>query len=98
MTSLGFTRTREAEVVSPDSLARDRETKPLKYARAGIPHYRRVENNGGSAVVYVFEREPVSGQYTSTGIFHDRMKVSVPFTVDLYLTEIAPRRRHFPGA
>ncbi|MFD9720557.1 Uma2 family endonuclease [Streptomyces sp. NPDC059076] len=84
------------EVVSPDSLSRDREAKPLKYARAGIPHYWRVENNGGSAVVYVFEREPASGQYTSTGIFHDRMKVSVPFVVDLDLTEIAPRRRHAP--
>lgn len=32
------------EVVSPDSVGRDRETKPLKYARAGIVHFWRVEN------------------------------------------------------
>lgn len=32
------------EVVSPDSIGRDRETKPVKYARAGIPHCWRVEN------------------------------------------------------
>ncbi|MFF0446435.1 Uma2 family endonuclease [Streptomyces sp. NPDC004609] len=80
------------EVVSPDSLGRDRETKPLTYARAGIPHYWRVENDEGRAVVYVFEREPATGEYTCTGIFHDRMKVSVPFPVDLDLTRITPRR------
>ncbi|MET7340021.1 Uma2 family endonuclease [Streptomyces sp. NPDC087866] len=81
------------EVVSNDSVTRDRETKPVKYARAKIPHYWRVENHDGRAVVYVFELEPATGAYTSTGIFHDRMKVSVPFPVDLDLSAIAPRRR-----
>jgi Uma2 family endonuclease len=81
------------EVVSPESLTRDRETKPMKYARAKIPHYWRVENHDDRAVVYVFELEPSTGAYTSTGIFHDRMKVSVPFPVDLDLTEITARRR-----
>lgn len=80
------------EVVSTDSVTRDRETKPVKYARAKIPHYWRVEDNDGQAVVYVFELEPTTGAYTSTGIFHDRMKVSVPFPVDLDLTQIKPRR------
>ncbi|MFI9584923.1 Uma2 family endonuclease [Streptomyces sp. NPDC052236] len=81
------------EVVSNESVTRDRETKPVKYARAKIPHYWRVENNEGQAVVYVFELEPATGAYTSTGIFHDRMKVSVPFPVDLDLTRITPRRK-----
>ncbi|MFE3940672.1 Uma2 family endonuclease [Streptomyces sp. NPDC059118] len=81
------------EVVSPESLTRDRETKPVKYARAKIPHFWRVENHDDRAVVYVFELEPSTGAYTSTGIFHDRMKVSVPFPVDLDLTAITPRRR-----
>ncbi|MFF3555804.1 Uma2 family endonuclease [Streptomyces tsukubensis] len=80
------------EVVSLDSISRDRETKPLKYARAGIPHYWRVEDNDGRTVVHVFEREPATGQYVPTGIFHDRLKVSVPFPIDLDLTEITPRR------
>ncbi|MGW1223545.1 hypothetical protein ACWD6Z_34455, partial [Streptomyces californicus] len=31
------------------------------------PHYWRVENHDGRAVVYVFEREPATGTYTSTG-------------------------------
>lgn len=81
------------EVVSDESVTRDRETKPVKYARAKIPHYWRVENQDGRAVVYVFELEPATGAYTSTGIFHDRMKVSAPFTVDLDLTTIVSRRR-----
>ncbi|MFF4243907.1 Uma2 family endonuclease [Streptomyces sp. NPDC001822] len=81
------------EVVSDESVTRDRETKPVKYARARIPHYWRVENQDGRAVVYVFELEPATGAYTSTGIFHDRMKVSTPFAVDLDLTAIVSRRR-----
>jgi hypothetical protein len=52
-----------------------------------------VENHDGRAVVYVFELEPSTGAYTSTGIFHDRMKVSVPFPADLDLTAITARRR-----
>ncbi|MCY0957962.1 Uma2 family endonuclease [Streptomyces sp. H27-H5] len=80
------------EVVSPESVDRDRETKPLKYARAGIPHYWRVENKDGRAVVYVFEREPAGGGYVATGIFHDRLKVSVPFSIDLDLTAITAKR------
>ncbi|MEU9202245.1 Uma2 family endonuclease [Streptomyces sp. NPDC048332] len=81
------------EVVSDESVTRDRETKPVKYARARIPHYWRVENQDGRAVVYVFELEPATGAYTSTGIFHDRMKVSAPFPADLDLTAIVSRRR-----
>ncbi|WP_037607770.1 Uma2 family endonuclease [Streptacidiphilus rugosus] len=80
------------EVVSPESRSRDRETKPVKYARAGIRHYWRVENDEGRAVVYVFELEPVSRTYAPTGIFRDRLKTSVPYPLDLDLTEITARR------
>ncbi|MFV0134307.1 Uma2 family endonuclease [Streptomyces sp. HMX87] len=80
------------EVVSEDSVSRDRETKPLKYARAGIPHYWRVENEKGLAAVHAFELEPTTGAYTSVGIFRERMKVSAPFPADLDLTGIKPRR------
>ncbi|MFK0011141.1 Uma2 family endonuclease [Streptomyces sp. NPDC091027] len=81
------------EVVSPDSVGRDRETKPLKYARAGIVHFWRVENKDGRAVVYVYELDPATGSYVATGIFHDRLKLSVPFTIDVDLTAITPRQR-----
>lgn len=81
------------EVVSPESVDRDRETKPVKYARAGITHYWRVENKDGRAVVYVYELDPATKAYVATGIFHDRLKVSVPFPIDLDLTAITPKRR-----
>ncbi|GAA2266337.1 hypothetical protein GCM10010145_35760 [Streptomyces ruber] len=80
------------EVVSPDSVSRDQQTKPLKYARAGISHYWRVENEKGLAVVHAFELEPTTGAYTSVGIFRERMKMDAPFPVDLDLTGIRTRR------
>ncbi|MDF3143341.1 MULTISPECIES: Uma2 family endonuclease [unclassified Streptomyces] len=80
------------EVVSADSVSRDRETKPLKYARAKIPHYWRVENEKGRAAVHAFELEPTTRAYTSVGIFRERMKLEAPFPVDLDLTQIKTRR------
>ncbi len=80
------------EVVSPDSVSRDRETKPLKYARAGIAHYWRVEDEKGLTVVHAFEPEPTTGACTSVGIFRERMKVSAPFPMDLDLTAVRARR------
>ncbi|MGE7434840.1 MULTISPECIES: Uma2 family endonuclease [Kitasatospora] len=77
------------EVVSPDSAERDRETKPRKYAQAGIPHFWRVEKGEGRRpVVYVYELDPATETYVPTGIFHDHLKVVVPFEIDLDLTEI----------
>lgn len=84
------------EVVSEDSASRDRETKPLKYARAKIPHYWRVENENGRAAVHVFELEPTTGTYTGINIFRERMKVDVPFPADLDLTQIRARRDRTP--
>ncbi|MEW1758855.1 Uma2 family endonuclease [Streptomyces cyaneofuscatus] len=73
------------EVVSPDSEARDRETKPGKYATAGIPHFWLVEMTGTDQhpVVRVYELDPVTKAYALTGIHHDRLKTRVPFPVDI---------------
>ncbi|UNS96986.1 Uma2 family endonuclease [Streptomyces tubbatahanensis] len=79
------------EAVSPDSEDRDRDTKPRKYAAAGIPHYWRIENNGGGTAAYLYERDPASGGYALTGIHHDRLKVSVPFAVDVDLAATGRR-------
>lgn len=78
------------EVVSPESEERDRDTKPRKYARAGIPHFWRVEMTGTDdhPVVHVYELDEVGGAYVPTGIYHDRLKVSVPFDIDIDLTSI----------
>ncbi|WP_282202608.1 Uma2 family endonuclease [Kitasatospora fiedleri] len=73
------------EVVSEESEERDRETKPRKYAAAGIRHFWRVENVDGRPVVHAYELDPASNRYTPTGIFHDRLKVEHPFPVEIEL-------------
>ncbi|MET7475475.1 Uma2 family endonuclease [Streptomyces sp. NPDC005648] len=76
------------EVVSDDSRERDREVKPRKYAAAGVPHFWRVEKDDdkGQPVVYVYELDPATRSYGLTGIFHDRLKLSVPYDIEIDLT------------
>lgn len=76
------------EVVSPDSEARDRDTKPRKYAAAGIPHFWLVEMAGADQhpVVRVYELDPLSKTYTVTGIHRTALKLPVPFNVDVDIT------------
>lgn len=76
------------EVVSPESRTRDRKRKPLLYAESGIPHMWRVENENGYPVVYTYELEPTTRTYVPTGIHRERLKISVPFDIDIDLTEI----------
>lgn len=76
------------EVVSPDSERRDRERKPQLYAKAGIPYFWRVEDVSGKMVVYAYELDTVTRQYAPVGIFHDRVNLSLPFAMDIDLTEI----------
>ncbi|MFH8616562.1 Uma2 family endonuclease [Streptomyces sp. NPDC017979] len=78
------------EVVSPDSESRDRDTKPRKYAAAGIPHFWLVEMEPRSEqpVVHTFTRDADSGAYVSTGVFRDRLKLAEPFEIDIDLTEL----------
>jgi Uma2 family endonuclease len=75
------------EVVSTDSEARDRDTKPLKYATAGIPHFWLVEMAEGNhhPVVRTYELDPVTKAYAVTGIHHDKLRLSVPFDIDITL-------------
>ncbi len=78
------------EVVSPSSEARDYDTKPHKYATAGIPHFWRVDmaTDDEQPVVQVFELDKETHSYIPTGTYRDRLKVSVPFEIDIDLTEI----------
>lgn len=80
------------EVVSPDSRERDREVKPRKYAGAGVPHFWRVEEEGGLPVVYVYELDPAVKAYLPTGIYHSKLTLSVPFPIEIDLTAIDRRR------
>ncbi|MEO3846323.1 Uma2 family endonuclease [Streptomyces sp. B8F3] len=74
------------EVVSPESVDRDRETKPLKYAKAGIQHFWRVENKREQAVVHVYQLDDATRNYMLTGIHTDRLKLTLPYEIDIDLT------------
>ncbi|MER7724872.1 Uma2 family endonuclease [Streptomyces sp. NPDC096323] len=78
------------EVVSPDSEERDRAAKPTKYAAAGIPHFWRVEMSGehDRPAVWTYEYDAMHKTYVSTGVHHDRLKLSVPYDIDIDLTAI----------
>ncbi|MEU6217333.1 Uma2 family endonuclease [Streptomyces sp. NPDC047022] len=78
------------EVVSPESDSRDRFTKPHKYAAAGIGHYWLVEMAGPASrpVVQVYELARTTRTYALTGIHHDRLKLDVPYSIDIDLTAI----------
>jgi Uma2 family endonuclease len=80
------------EVVSPESAHRDRTVKLGKYAEAGIPHYWCVEEEDDLPVVHVYELDRPTRRYVPTGIFRDRLRVRVPFPVDLDLTALLPKR------
>jgi Uma2 family endonuclease len=41
------------EIVSPGSVELDRHLKPIEYARAGVPHFWRIERDG-PATVHMF--------------------------------------------
>ena len=76
------------EVVSPDSEARDRDTKPHKYAAAGIPHFWLVEMTGANnhPVVRTYELDPVSKSYAVTGIHREQLKLRDPYDIDVDIT------------
>ena len=76
------------EVVSPDSEERDRKRKPQLYAEAGIEYFWRVEDGAGKVILYAYELDPATRQYAPLGIFHDRVTLTVPFPIDIDLTEI----------
>jgi Uma2 family endonuclease len=73
------------EVVSPESVERDRTTKPIKYSDAGIKHLWRVEQEDDKPVVYTFELEPAIKAYVPTGIYRGRLKTDIGFEVDIDL-------------
>jgi Uma2 family endonuclease len=77
------------EVMSPESRDRDLKRKPQLYAQAGIPHFWRVQQGEGRRpIVFVYELDEVTESYLAVGVFHDHLKLSEPFEIDVDLTEI----------
>ncbi|MGK5732590.1 Uma2 family endonuclease [Streptomyces sp. URMC 124] len=75
------------EVVSDESCSRDRETKPFKYARAGSPHFWRIEieDEGGLPAIHSYEPDETTRAYVATGIHRGRFKTSASFALEINL-------------
>ena len=69
------------EIVSPESVERDHEVKPRKYARAGIKNLWLIERDGEGMIAYVYTIDPLTGNYSLIGTFTEQLKVSVPFDI-----------------
>ncbi|WP_030689170.1 Uma2 family endonuclease [Streptomyces sp. NRRL B-1347] len=76
------------EVVSPESADRDIKLKPGRYAEARIRHFWRIEKETDHVAVHVFELEETTKTYVATGIYRDRLAVSVPFPVNIDLKSL----------
>ncbi|GAA0513701.1 hypothetical protein Ade02nite_48750 [Paractinoplanes deccanensis] len=75
-----------AEVVSPSTKRRDRLEKPVLYARAGIPHYWRIEQEP----VHVFAYDLVNGTYELAADSAEELVLSAPFDIKLPIRDITP--------
>jgi Uma2 family endonuclease len=67
------------EVVSPSSQRKDRFEYPRYYARAGIPHYWRVDTPATGPQVRIVTHRLVGRVYAETGEFAGELKVEEPF-------------------
>jgi Uma2 family endonuclease len=76
------------EVVSPESRLRDRERKPLLYAKAGIGHFWLVENEQGKPVLHTFVLDRALESYVPTGIHEDLVRLSLPYPIEIDFSEI----------
>ncbi|MBV9315369.1 MAG: Uma2 family endonuclease [Pseudonocardia sp.] len=75
------------EIESPGNHIEDRTTKPVLYARYGIPHYWRIELLPLQVTTYQL-REGDTYHKVSRG---DRIKIDEPLALDIPLVELLPR-------
>jgi Uma2 family endonuclease len=76
------------EAVSVESAYRDYELKPAKYAKAGIPNYWIVDEEGGRTVVHVYELDVTTDTYKDTGLYRGELTLRVPFPIELDLDKL----------
>ena len=74
------------EVMSPSSVTDDRLVKPEQYARAGIPHYWRLEPAVPVLVTYALD----GAAYRETGRYDDEVAVDDPVVLRFRLADVLP--------
>jgi hypothetical protein len=83
------------EVISPSHAKIDRWDKPIRYAAAGIPHFWRVELEGGRAP-YVLCYGLDGDRYAELGTVwsgEEEETVDIGFPVTLRPAELTQRRK-----
>lgn len=78
------------EILSEEPEDRDRTTRPMKYARAGIPRFWRVEHENGDAAIHVYElADTKERRYVPVTVPRKRLQLQQPFAIDLDVTSLA---------
>ncbi|WP_233223443.1 Uma2 family endonuclease [Amycolatopsis sp. CA-128772] len=79
------------EVMSSSSVTADRLSKPAEYAAAGIEHYWRIEDRGGSASCRVVRHvlNPGTQNYLRHDVDEELLTVTSPFAVTVDLCALA---------
>ncbi|GIE96168.1 Uma2 family endonuclease [Paractinoplanes rishiriensis] len=78
------------EIVSPTSVSMDRITKPALFASAGIPHYWRIETDGGLEV-HTYQIDPAGEMYRPGGSFAVEIDTFEPWPIRIPIARLRPR-------
>jgi Uma2 family endonuclease len=78
------------EIMSPESVRRDRVVKPHKYARAGIPHYWLIEDEPSGPALRRFELNDASRHYRQVAIEREKFDVAQPFPLTIDVQRLYP--------
>ncbi|MFF0608482.1 Uma2 family endonuclease [Nocardia tengchongensis] len=73
------------EIVSPGTRRKDRMIRPMDYARAGIPYFWRIESEDFEPVIYTFQLDETTGQYSPTDVHRKLLRTTQPFAMEIQL-------------
>lgn len=81
------------EITGPGNVAFDRAIRPELYARAGIPHYLRIELTRAAPETAVYQLE--RGRYVETGraLRGETLRLAEPFALEADLSALATATR-----
>lgn len=76
------------EVMSPGSVTTDQIDKPAEYAKAGIEHFWRVENNDQDLTVFRHRLDLATRAYALISVDTGKLKVTDPLNLNLDLADL----------
>jgi Uma2 family endonuclease len=76
------------EIMSKGSINADRIDKPAEYASVDIPHYWRLEREGGGLICYTHIFNRTTQSYVASGAHVGVLKTEHPFAMDIDLDSL----------